>query len=155
MSCGDSCLEPWIIPKKSTVNLFEQIVDATRDDHLFHVQCAYESHHSSACTDVLRFHQNNLDFDDIGPFELACITYILKSAEYTTIKLRFLECGFNRDDAVALLKGVGDRQLSLTVEYVILHYCCAYHHCSNYSITVGVKLYCQCWILSVLSQCLV
>ena len=107
--------------KKSTINLFEQIVGATRDDLLFHAQCAYESHHSSTCNDVLRFHENHLLFKEIGPFDLACITYVLKSAEYVTIKLFFNNCGFSRDDAVALLKGVGDHQLSLSVWYVMMY----------------------------------
>ena len=144
--------------KENTVNLFKLILDATRDDHLLHVQCAYESQHSAACTDVLLYHENNLMFSVIGPFDLACITYVLKNAEYTTIKLNFDGCNFIFDGAVALLKGVGDHQLSLTVMYVMMCYCCACimsHHCSNYSTTAGVKLYSQCWMLSVLSQCLV
>ena len=148
-------------PKETTVNLFELILDATRDDLLLHVQCAYESQHSAACTDVLHFHKNNLCFkneDSLNPFDLACTSYVLKTAEYTTIKLILDKCGFSVDDAVALLKGVGDRQLSLTVMYVMMYYCCACimsHHCSNYSTTVRVMLYSQCWMLSVLSQCLV
>ena len=87
-----------------------------------------------------------------------CISYVLKTAECTTIKLDFEECNFSVDDAVALLEGVGDRQLSLTVQYVMMYCCCACiisHHCSNYSTTVRVMLYSQCWKLSVLSQCLV
>ena len=89
-----------------------------------------------------------------------CISYVLKTAECTTItcRLHFIGCNFSVDDAVALLKGVGDRQLSLIVEYVMMYYCCACimsHHYSNYSTTVGVKLYRQCWKLSVLSRCLV
>ena len=96
--------------------------------------------------------------NEIGPFDLTCITYVLRSAEYTTIKLSFGNCGFSRDDAVALLKGVGDHQLSLIVWYVMMYmyHCCAYimsHHCSNYSTTGRVKLCSQCWMLSVLSQC--
>ena len=78
--------------KKNTVNLFKLVLDATRDDHLLHIQCAYESQHSAACTDVLNFHKNNLRFPNIGPFDLACITYVLKSAEYTTIKLSLESC---------------------------------------------------------------
>ena len=87
-----------------------------------------------------------------------CISYVLKTAEYTTIDLYFNQCDFSVDDAVALLKGVGDRQLSLIVLYVVMYYYCACimsHHCSSYSTTVGVMLYSQCWKLSVLSQCLV
>ncbi len=140
------------------MNLLKLILDGTRGDRLLHIQCAYESHHSAACTDVLHFHENNLEFNKIGPFDLVCITYVLKTAEYAAIILNFEMCNFSVDDAVALLKGVGNHQLSLTVLYVMMYYCCACimsHHCSNYSTTVRVKLYSQCWMLSVLSQCLV
>ena len=104
--------------KESTVNLFKLVLDNTRDGLLFHIQCAYESHHRSACTDVLRFHGNNLVVNNTGlsASDMTCITYVLKTAEYTTIKLIFLQCDFGVDEAVALLKGVGDRQLSLTME---------------------------------------
>ena len=145
--------------KESTVNLFKLLLDATRGNPLLHIQCAYESQHSAASTEVLQFYDNNLQFANVGHLDLACISYVLKTAEYTTIKLIFLESNFVFDDAMALLKGVGDRQLSLTVLYVMMCYCCACimsHHCSNYSTTVRVpKLYSQCWKLSVLSQCLV
>ena len=144
--------------KESTVNLFKLLLDATRNDKLLHIRCAYESQHSAASTEVLQFHNNNFHFKRIGHFDLACISYVLKTAEYTTIELDFKICSFSIDDAVALLKGVGDHQLSLIVEYVMMYYYCACimsHHCSNYSTTVGVKLYSQCWKLSVLSQCLV
>ena len=104
--------------KESTVNLFKLILGATRDDLFLHVQCTYESHHKSACTDVLRFHENNLQFNNIrlSASDMTCITYVLKTAEYTTIKLIFLQCDFSVDEAVALLKGVGDRQLSLRMQ---------------------------------------
>ena len=149
--------------KESTVNLFKLLLAATRKNQLLHIRCAYESQHSAASTEVLQFHDNNLNFqfERIGHLDVACISYVLKTAEYTTIKLSFEQCNFHNfsvDDAVALLKGIGDRQLSLTVRYVMMYYCCAFimsHHCSNYSTTVGVKLYSQCWKLSVLSQCLV
>ena len=103
--------------KESTVNLFKLILDATPDDLLFHVQCVYESQHcsASACTDVLQFHNNKLVFCFVSPSDLTCITYVLKTAEYTTIQLKFESCDFTTDEAVALLKGVGDRQLSLTI----------------------------------------
>ena len=144
--------------KESTVNVFKLLLDATRNSKLLHIRCAYESQHSAASTEVLQFHKNNFHFKRIGHFDLACISYVLKTAEYTMIELDFKVCSFSIDDAVALLKGVGDRQLSLIVEYVMMYYYCACimsHYCSNYSTTVGVKLYSQCWKLSVLSQCLV
>ena len=146
--------------KGSTVNLFELLLDATYNNQLLHIQCAYESQHSAASTEVLRFHKNKFKFENLitGHFDLACISYVLKTAKYTTIGLTFNRCNFSDDDAVALLKGVGDHQLSLTVWYVMMYYCCACimsHHCSNYSTTVRVMLYSQCWMLSVLSQCLV
>ena len=144
--------------KESTVNLFILLLHATRNDKLLHIQCAYESQHSAASTEVLQFHENSLMLTEIGHFHVVCISYVLKTAEYTTINLTFYQCNFTVDDAVALLKGVGDRQLSLTAMYVMMYYCCACimsHHCSNYSTTVWVRLYSQCWKLSVLSQCLV
>ena len=103
--------------KESTVDLFKLILDGTYDDHLLHIQCAYESQHcsASACTDVLRFHNYNLEFVNISSYDLTCIIYILKTAEYTTIKLTFSVCDFSTDEVVALLKGIGDHQLSLTV----------------------------------------
>ena len=103
--------------KESTVNLFKLVLGATCDKHLVCVQCAYESHHRSACTDVLRFHGNNLVFEDIrlNASDLTCITNVLKTAEYT-IKLMFIRCDFSVDEAVALLKGVSDRRLSLTMK---------------------------------------
>ena len=101
--------------KESTVNLFKLFLDATRKDSLLHIRCAYESQHSAPSTEVLQFHKNYFEFERIGHFDLACISFVLKTAEYTAIKLRFDRCNFSVDDAVALLKGIGDRQLSLTV----------------------------------------
>ena len=144
--------------KESTVNLFKLILDATFNKCLFHIRCAYESQHNAASTEVLQFHKNYFEFEVIGHFDLVCISYVLETAEYTIIKLKLSICNFSLNAAVALLEGVGDRQLSLTVVYVMMYYCCACimsHHCSNYSTTVMVKLYSQCWKLSVLSQCLV
>ena len=100
--------------KEITANLFK-LIQATCDDPLFHFQCAYESQHRSACTDVLLFHEYNLKFKSIDSSDLTCITYVLKTADYTTIKLNFSYCDFCVDEAVALLKGIGDRQLSLTM----------------------------------------
>ena len=99
--------------KEITANLFKLILQASCDDPLLHFQCACESHRRSACTDVLHFYENNFGFKNIGASDLTCITYVLKTADYTTIKLDFISCNFSVDEAVALLKGVGDRQLSL------------------------------------------
>ncbi len=110
--------------KGNTMNLIKRILDATHGDHLLHVHYAYESQHSAVCTDILHFHKYNLKFEDkhnnLRSYDLLCITYVLITAEYTTIKLNFERCKFSVDDAVALLEGVGDRQLSLTVQYVLL-----------------------------------
>ena len=109
--------------KESAVNLIKLILNATHENFFFHVQCAYESHHSTACTEVLNFHKYQIKFDNKEnwtPNELIWLTYVLKTAKYTTITLSFANCNFSADDAVALLKGVGDHQLSLTVQYVIV-----------------------------------
>ena len=113
--------------EESTVNLFELLLDATHDHELLHIQCAYESQHSAASTEVLQFHGHNLKFQTIGCFDLAYISYVLKTTEYTAIRLHFNQCNFSINDAVALLKGIGDRQLSLTVEYVLYVYIIVVH----------------------------
>ena len=104
--------------KESTVNLFKLVLDNTRGDLLLHIQYAYESHHRNACDDVVHFHEYNLNFEYIrlSASDLTCITYVLKTADYTTIMLNFDNCDFSVDEAVALLKGVGDRRLSLTMQ---------------------------------------
>ena len=43
---------------------------------------------------------------------------MFKTVEYDAIELSFSECNFDINDAVSLLQGVGDRQLSLTMKYV-------------------------------------
>ena len=114
--------------KMNTVNLLKLILDATQNDILYHIKCAYESQHYSACTKVLHFHENCLKFENKhswNPFDLTCMSYVLKSANCTTIKLNFRSCSLSVDDAEALLKGISDRQLSLTVQYVMM-YCYDY-----------------------------
>ena len=104
--------------KESAMNLFKLILDATHDKHLFHIQCAFESHQSRFCTKVLQFHQHTLDFSSIDSINVPRLTYVLKTAEYTNIELRFQYCDFQTDDAIALLHGVGHHQLLLKVLYV-------------------------------------
>ena len=49
------------------------------------------------------------------------ISYVLKTVKYVAIELSFSECNFDINNAVSILQGVGDRQLSLTIKYVNLH----------------------------------
>ena len=67
--------------QECTVNLFKLILDATHNDSLYHIRCAYESQHSAASTEVLQFNENNLMLIEIEHFDLACISYVLKTAE--------------------------------------------------------------------------
>ena len=106
--------------KENTKNLFEQMLGATKDHHLHHIQCACESHSASACTDVINFHDKNLSFQNVNnSSDIFCITFVLKTGKYDAIELSFSKCDFDVNDAVSLLQGVGDRQLSLTMKYVI------------------------------------
>ena len=108
--------------KEITKNLFKQMLDATKTSHLHHIQCACESHSASACTDVVNFHDKSLSFEKINnSSDIFYITYVLKTVNYIAIELSFSECNFDISDAVSILQGVGDRQLSLTIKYVILH----------------------------------
>ena len=103
--------------KESTVDLLKQIVDKTPDNHLLHVQCAYESQHSDAFTDIVCFHEEGFKFQDIrNPSDLFYIAYVLKAAQFSLINLHFCQCEFNDENAIALFNGIGDRELSLTIE---------------------------------------
>ena len=104
--------------KKSTKNLFKRMLDATNNAFLHHIQCAYESHSASACTDVVKFHDAGLKFEKINSLDLFCISYVLKAGEYDDIKLSFSECDLGVKD-VFLLQGVGNRQL--TIRYVVIY----------------------------------
>ena len=108
--------------KEITRNLFNRMLSATKYAHLHHIRCACESQSASACTDVVNFHNNSLSFQKINnSSDIFCITYVLKTVKYVAIELSFSECNFDISDADSLLQGVGDRQLSLTIMYVILH----------------------------------
>ena len=70
----------------------------------------------------LNFHKKSLSFERINnSSDVFYITHVLKTVEFVAIELSFSECNFDISDAVSLLQGVGDRQLSLTIKYVILH----------------------------------
>ena len=104
--------------KESTKNLFEQMLGATRDHHLHHIQCACESHSDSACNDVVNFHDKSLKFEKINnALDVHRVSYVLETVEYDAIELSFTECNFDINDAVSLLQAVGDRQLSLTITF--------------------------------------
>ena len=108
--------------KENTKKLFEQMLGATKNHLLHHIRCACESHSASACNDVVNFHDRNLSFHSINnSSDIFYITYVLKTIENDAIELFFSECYFDISDAVSLLQGVGDRQLSLTIKYIILH----------------------------------
>ena len=102
--------------KENTKILFKQMLGATKDHLLHHIQCACESHSASACTDVVNFHDKNLSFQRINnSSDIFYIAHVIKAYEFDAIELSFSECNFDTDDAVSLLQGVGDRQLSLTI----------------------------------------
>ena len=106
--------------KENTKKLFEQMLCATKNHLLHHIQCACESHNASACTDVVSFHDENLSFHSINnSSDIFYIAHFLITFEFDAIELSFSECNFDINDAVSLLQGVGDRQLSLTMKYVI------------------------------------
>ena len=107
--------------KELTKILFKRMLVATEDAHLHHIRCAFESRSVSACTDVVNFHNKSLSFQSINnSSDIFYITYVLKTVEYDAIELFFSKCNFDIRDAVSLLQGVVDRQLSLTIKYVIL-----------------------------------
>ena len=106
--------------KESSVNLFEHLLDGTGyDSLLFHVQCAYESQCCGVCTSVVHYHTERLVFREVNnPLDLFRIAYVIKTARFVSVDLSFIECNVSDYDIVSVLRGVGDRQLSLKIEYV-------------------------------------
>ena len=107
--------------KESTKNLFKRMLDATNNALLHHIQCAYESHSASACTEVVNFHDKSLKFQNINNSYVFYISYVLKTGEYDHIKLSFSKCNFDVND-ISLLQSVGDHQHSLTIRYVVIYF---------------------------------
>ena len=111
------------ILKPYSEELFSKIQDATPDDQLLHVRCAYESQDPTACAKVLDFH-NSLECHGIRPSDLPCLTYVLESTPAVEYKLKFWHSNFSVEDARTFLKGIGHHQLSLAIQYVdALCYC--------------------------------
>ena len=140
---------------ESTKNLFKLMLECTCNDLMFHFRCAYESQHSitCACSDILKFHQHNLKFVNTIPSDLFYISFVLKTADFDSISLCFENCNFSKDEAFSLLQAVRDRQLSLTIKYVVS--LIVVHYLHNGSTTEKVVLCSPCLMLSILSQLLV
>ena len=109
--------------KDTTANLFKLVMDTTNrtaDSCNFSIQCAFESRNDLACSHVIDFYKNKLTFSrlTLTSTDVDCIVHLLKCSKCTNIHLSFDSCILSMDDATALLQGIGDCQLSLTLEYV-------------------------------------
>ena len=109
--------------KDTTANLFKLMMDTTHDTANscnLSIQCAFESQNSLACSHVIDFYKNKLTFSNLSltSTDVACILHLLKCSMCTNIHLLFESCILSMDDTTALLQGIGDCQLSLTLQYV-------------------------------------
>ena len=109
--------------KVTTANLFKLMMGATQEVENgcnLCIQCAYESQSDLACSHVIDFYKNKLTFSELSltSTDVACIIHLLKCSKCTDIHLSFEKCMLSVDDATALLQGIGDCRLSLTLEYV-------------------------------------
>ena len=109
--------------KDTTANLFKLVMDTThciRNSCNLSIQCAFESRNDLACSHVIDFYKNKLTFSGLTltSTDVACVIHLLKCSKCTNIHLLFESCILSMDDATALLQGIGDCQLSVTLEYV-------------------------------------
>ena len=109
--------------KDATTNLFKLMMDATHgvvNSCNLSIQCAFESQNDLACSHVIDFYKNKLTFSELSltSTDVASIVHLLKCSKCTEVHLSFEKCMLSEDDATALLQGIGDRQLSLTLLYV-------------------------------------
>ena len=109
--------------KDTTANLFKLMMEATQEvknSCFLCIQCAFESQNYHACPYVTDFCKGRLTFSELSltSIDVACIIHLLKCPKCTDIHLSFNKCMLSVGDATALLKGIGDCQLSLTLKYV-------------------------------------
>ncbi len=109
--------------KDTTMNLFKLLMEATREVNNscnLSIQCAFESQNDLVCSHVIGFYKNKLTFFGLSltSTDVASIVHLLKCSKCTEVHLSFLICMLSEDDATALLQGIGDCQLSLTLRYV-------------------------------------
>ena len=119
--------------KDTTANLFKLMMDTTHDTANscnLSIQCAFESQNDIACSHVIDFYKNELTFSylTLTSTDVACIIHLLKCSMCTNIHLLFETCILSMDDAAALLQGIGECQLSLTLVYVATK---CIHACSH------------------------
>ena len=145
-----------------TVNFFKLLMRARHsisNNSFWSIQCAFESQHPLACTHVMQFLNSKITFSDLNftCTDMTYVIYLLKNANYEDVHLSFNSCKFSVDEAVALLQGVGDHQLSLTIKYVdcqLLYSDVIICLCSHAPHT-GVVMQNHWWTLLILSQSLV
>ena len=109
--------------KDTTANLFKLVMDTTNriaNSCNLSIQCAFESRNDLACSHVIDCYKNKFIFSNLSltSTDVACIIHLLKCSKCTNIHLVFKSCILSIDDATALFQGIGDCQLSLTLEYV-------------------------------------
>ena len=131
--------------KDTTANLFKLMMDTTNrtaNSCNLSIQCAFESQNDIACSHVIDFYKNKLTFSrlTLTSTDVACIIHLLKCSKCTNIHLLFESCILSMDDATALLQGIGDCQLSLTLEYVATKSMLACSHVMLCIIEVIVKI---------------
>ena len=109
--------------KDATSYLFKLLMEATHkvnNSCNLSIQCAFESQNDLACFHVIDFYKNELTFSELSLIstDIACIIHLIKCSKCSDIHLSFEKCMLSGDDATALLQGIGDCQLSLTLQYV-------------------------------------
>ena len=109
--------------KGTATNLIKLMMEVTQkvgNSCNLSIQCAYESQKNLVCSHVTDFYQNKLTFSALSlqSTDVACIVHLLNGSKCTDIHLSFEDCVLSVDDATALLRGIGDCQLSVTLKYM-------------------------------------
>ena len=119
--------------KGTAANLIKLMMKVTRKEYntcIISLQYAYESQNYLVCSNVIDFYHNKLTFSELSfqSTDVACITHLLKCSKCSNIHLLFTKCMFSMYNARALLQGIGDCQLSLTLKCVVPKFISAYSH---------------------------
>ena len=103
----------------ATQTIFDAILEATPSNRLLHIQCSDEFQSPLSCTRVFNFHRGSFSLYQLKPSDSTSLTYFLTNAQCGDITIELKYCSFDVREYEAVLQAAGDRQVSLTLKYVL------------------------------------
>ena len=99
-----------LVEIKPHENKFKEILNRTKGNALFHIQCAYESQKIIACAQLLKSMNYHIQLDDkyLSTPDFTAIGYVINTSVLPT-GISIINCNINREAIDALLSEVEDK----------------------------------------------